>query len=157
MKHPKWKDLRVEWCAARRTFQQRGNGPHLFVPREMFDRQIDDDDPLSFSLSFALFLVSWTRSHLYVAAPPTLPRLIHYSAWLTANDFRYIRFSRGCTIACRLSLTRDATPAAHSMVQRECLIRSTLASWKTRSLARMNNAGRWSCLLGEHALFRHNN
>lgn len=65
---------------------------------------------LSFSLSrsLALFLVSWTRSHLYIAAPPALPRLIHYSAWLTANDFRYIRFSRGCTIACRLSLSRDA-------------------------------------------------
>lgn len=66
---------------------------------------------------------------VHVAAP-TLPRLIHYSAWLTANDFRYIRFSRGCTIAYRLSLSRDATPTAHSMVQRECSIRSTLASWK---------------------------
>lgn len=42
---------------------------------------------------------------LNVTAPnESLPRLIHYSAWLTANDSRYIRFSKG-SIARRLSLS----------------------------------------------------
>lgn len=74
--------------------------------------------PLSLSHQYPADLIPLVQ----VTILTTLPRLIHYSAWPTANNFRYIRFSRGHSIARRLSLLRgcDATLAASSMVQWEC-------------------------------------
>jgi len=77
---------------------------------------IDGSLSLSLSLSLSFSLSFWYPA--YPAGPIplayvtvltwALPRLIHYSAWPIANDFRYIRFSRGRSIARRLSLPRDA-------------------------------------------------
>lgn len=63
-----------------------------------------------------------------VEHPTSLPSLIHYSARLTANDFRYTRFSRDRSIARRLSLSLgshhgdddDDDEEPHSMARREC-------------------------------------